>query len=137
MVTVLIDDRELDETDAAGDDDALWLPAQRMEPVTGWHLRPEGLCRGDTCVPLPAGREASFVNAGRVNAAAFWRHLGHPALHDDAGSVWLLGRGAEERRERLASLEAPDFTLPDLEGRPHRLSDYRGRKVLLATWASW
>jgi peroxiredoxin len=37
----------------------------------------------------------------------------------------------------LASLEAPDFALPDWQGRPHRLSHYRGRKVLLATWASW
>ena len=26
---------------------------------------------------------------------------------------------------------APDFTLPDQNGEPHRLSDYRGRKVIL------
>jgi len=26
---------------------------------------------------------------------------------------------------------APDFTLPDQNGKPHRLSDYRGRKVVL------
>lgn len=38
---------------------------------------------------------------------------------------------------RLASLEAPDFTLPDLDGRPHSLSDYRGQKILLAAYASW
>ena len=42
-----------------------------------------------------------------------------------------------ERTAALESLEAPDFTLPDLSGRPHSLVDYRGRKVLLATWASW
>ena len=34
-------------------------------------------------------------------------------------------------------LTAPDFSLPDLEGREHSLSDYRGNKVFLATWASW
>jgi len=33
--------------------------------------------------------------------------------------------------------QAPDFALPDLADRVHRLSDYRGRKVLLVTWASW
>ena len=32
---------------------------------------------------------------------------------------------------------APDFTLPDLEGRLHSLSEHRGKKVLLVTWASW
>jgi peroxiredoxin len=37
----------------------------------------------------------------------------------------------------MQSLEAPDFTLPDLEGRPHALRDYRGKKVFLVSWASW
>jgi len=32
---------------------------------------------------------------------------------------------------------APDFALPDPSGRVHRLSDHRGKKVLLVTWASW
>ena len=31
---------------------------------------------------------------------------------------------------------APDFTLNDLTGRPHRLSDYRGRIVLLTFWSA-
>jgi peroxiredoxin len=32
---------------------------------------------------------------------------------------------------------APDFTLPDLRGRPYRLSDFRGRVVFLNLWATW
>ncbi|HZY33949.1 MAG TPA: TlpA disulfide reductase family protein [Rhodanobacter sp.] len=31
----------------------------------------------------------------------------------------------------------PAISLPDLDGKPHRLSDYRGRRVLLNFWASW
>jgi peroxiredoxin len=31
----------------------------------------------------------------------------------------------------------PDVTLPDLEGRPVRLADFRGKKLLVFVWASW
>ncbi len=31
---------------------------------------------------------------------------------------------------------APDFTLPDLEGNPHALKDYRGRVVVLNFWSA-
>jgi hypothetical protein len=58
-------------------------------------------------------------------------------LSDERREVWVLGTGADERNARLAGLEAPDFTLPDLAGTPHSLSDLRGKKVFLSTWASW
>ena len=32
---------------------------------------------------------------------------------------------------------APDFTVYDLEGNAHKLSDFRGKPVLLNFWASW
>ena len=32
---------------------------------------------------------------------------------------------------------APAFELPDLSGRTHRLSDLRGKVVLLFFWATW
>jgi hypothetical protein len=72
-----------------------------------------------------------------VNLAALWRLLGRPVVHSDRGDVWVLGESARDRGAALASLEAPDFTLPDPSGRLHSLSDYRGKKVLLVTWASW
>ena len=31
---------------------------------------------------------------------------------------------------------APDFELPDLQGQPHRLSELRGRVVVLNFWSA-
>jgi len=117
--------------------EALWLSAREAEEATGWVAKPEGLCKGEVCVPLPSGREQEFVRGTRVNVAALGRHLGQPVLRSDRGHVWVLARSARDRSQALRSLQAPDFTLPDASGRPHSLSEYRGKKVFLVTWASW
>ena len=111
----------------------LWLTAADAKRMTGWELKPEGLCRDDQCMPLPA----TATQGGRVDVEFAWRRLGNPVVHDEARETWALGTGAEDTNTTLAGLMAPDFTLPDLEGTPHTLSDLRGKKVLLVTWASW
>lgn len=45
--------------------------------------------------------------------------------------------GSQENHSVLASLSAPDFALKDLNGRTCRLSDYRGKVVLLNFFATW
>ena len=137
MITVLTESGEHTMPGAESRGDALWVPATEARATTGWEAKPEGLCQGDVCVPLPAGRERELLDGSRINLAALWRHLGRPALHSARGDVWVLGESAQQRAAALASLEAPDFTLPDVTGSMHRLSDYRGKKVLLVTWASW
>ena len=42
------------------------------------------------------------------------------------------GTAATETREL-----APDFTVYDLDGNSHKLSDFRGKPVVLNFWASW
>ncbi len=137
MATILTDDGATEVERGEGAPGALWIGNEFAEAATGWTLKPEGLCRGDVCVPVPAGREDEFVRDGAVELAAFWKYIGKPVLNDRAGAVWLLGEGAADRSARLMSLEAPDFALPDLGGRMHRLFDQRGKKVFLSTWASW
>lgn len=45
---------------------------------------------------------------------------------------------AGNRGERsMAGEQAPDFTLADVQGETVRLSDYRGKGVLLNFWGSW
>ena len=137
MVTLLTETGEYELAGAKPSTEALWCSANDAFQATGWAAKPEGLCKGEVCVPLPAGREREFVAGGRINLAALWRHLGQPAVRSERGHAWVLSESARERKAALASLEAPDFTLPDPSGRMHRLSDYRGKKVFLVTWASW
>jgi peroxiredoxin len=33
--------------------------------------------------------------------------------------------------------KAPDFTLTDINGKQHKLSDYRGKDILINFWATW
>lgn len=137
MITLLHEQRQTHWPDAAADGESLWLDAEAIEAATGWAWKPEGLCHGDTCVPLPPRARDEWTREGRLDLAAMWRHSGQPVVHDDATGTWVLGTGSARRAAALASLQAPDFALPDLHGREHRLSALRGRKVFLATWASW
>ncbi len=113
--------------------DGLWMSAADAERVTGWTLKPEGMCLAERCVPLPA----AAVTDGQVDVAAFWTKLGGPVVGSEDGAVWALGAPADERNAMLEGLEAPDVTLPDVDGAPRTLSQLRGSKVFLATWASW
>ena len=149
MTILLHEQREtqLDDArvDAQAHADALWLSAAEIERATGWSWKPEGLCRDDTCLPIPnriptripASADDAWVRDGRLNLSAMWQHSGQPVVHDDAAQTWVLGTGSSQRHAALDGLQAPDFALPDLDGKLHRLSDHRGQKVLLATWASW
>jgi hypothetical protein len=135
MVTLLTDQGEAEVAAKPGSD--LWVAPEDMTRATGWTLKPEGFCKGDVCVPVQKGREAAFVASGKVDLDAFWRQAGRPTLHSRKGDVWMLGEAAADRAAALAGLDAPDFTLPDLDGKLHSLSEQRGKKVLLTTWASW
>jgi hypothetical protein len=100
-----------------------------LERRTGWQIKPEGACKGDRCVPLPAS------SPGRSDVHALAERLGMPLLHDAVHEVWCLG--PEAGGHALSSAEAPDLVLPDLDGRPFALRSLRGQKVLLVAWASW
>ena len=113
--------------------DGLWMSAVDAEKVTGWTLKPEGMCRDERCVPLPA----AAVKGTEVDVEAFWQKLGGPVIASHEGDAWALGAPADERNAALEGLQAPDFTLPDVDSKPRTLSELRGKKVFLATWASW
>ena len=137
MIRILHESRDTLLPHARADGDALWVDRADVERATGWAWKPEGLCRDDACMPLPRAADASIVADDRLDVAGVWRHAGWPVVHDSTSQLWVLGEEPMQRAAALTSLHAPDFELPDVDGHSHRLSDYRGRRVFLATWASW
>ena len=132
-VTFIGDDTGTADAEIAGD--RVLIATEQLPGALGWTLKPEGLCRDDVCVPVH-DRGALF-RGDRLDLGAVAHALGRPALVDaDAGFI-AIGRSEEQRRKALELLVAPDFELPDLDGVPHQLSDWRGRKRLLHAFASW
>jgi hypothetical protein len=99
---------------------------------TGWAPTPEGLCRGEICVPAPDSLRAN----GTVDVDAAAQRLGMPVVHDADHATWAVGPATLGRRA-LPTTTAADPELLARDGNPFRLSALHGRKVLLVAWASY
>lgn len=104
------------------------VPIPRFEREMGWELKPEGACRGDVCIPLPAPL-TSEVDLREVST-----RLGMPLVHDAEAGLWALGPA---QGPVLEGPLAPDFSLPEWRGGEVSLSSLRGKKVLILAWAPW
>jgi peroxiredoxin len=109
--------------------DTLTVDPAEFQGRTGWAAKPQGLCKGDRCVPVPGG------TGGQLDVRLVAERLGMPLLHDEGSGLWALGPEAGGRA--LTTAVAPDLELPTVDGDLFALSSLRGRKVLIATWASW
>lgn len=123
---------QIDASTAGG---VLRASAEAVERALGWELKEEGFCLGTVCYPLPP--DAELVTDDGIDLAGLAALIDRPIALDEAEGAAYLGVAARERSQALELLDAPDFTLPDLDGEPHSLSDYRGKKVLLVAYASW
>jgi hypothetical protein len=116
-------------------DGRVLVEAARLPDVVGWELKPEGLCRADTCVPV---RDVAALRVeGRLDLAKVAGALGRPVVVDaDAGLV-AMALSSEQRRQAVDGLVAPAFTLADLDGTDHDLAEWRGQKKLLVAFSTW
>jgi len=131
----LLHDDQVSEIAAVFGSERVRIPESALRATLGWELKPQGLCRGEVCVPVPD--PAALADDDGVDLAAFAQLLGRPLALDVEERAAALGTAADERERSLASGEAPDFRLQDLAGRSHSLSEHRGKKVLLIAYASW
>jgi hypothetical protein len=119
----------------------LWITTRDLGRATKFEIKPQGVCRDELCFPLPKDKKDRFVvkkaSGAWFNLTEFARLLKQPVASDSGHSIWLFGPRPAAQNDHIRTLEAPEFTLPDIAGKMHSLSGYRGKKVLLVTWASW
>jgi hypothetical protein len=139
--TVIYDNRTTEVAPLASplSADDLWVTLADLKRATGFVIKPQGVCRDELCFPIPKARRTAFLSKRRsitwFNLSEFARLLRQPIAREK--EVWYFGPRPDVQNAFISSLIAPDFKLPDMNGREHSLSDFRGKKVLLLTWASW
>jgi len=135
MRLTLLDGARTWQGEATLDGDEIRLTDAALEGALGFRREPEGLCRGAVCLPVAATDGlATQDGVGLTRLAAV---LGRPIAVDRDAGVVALAEAPGEQQARLESLDAPDFELPDLEGKRRRLGEFRGKKILLHAFASW
>jgi hypothetical protein len=136
-VTVLYDGRAVNVkpgSPAPGDvAESLWIDKADLPRINEFELKPEGACRADVCIPVPS----TMLRGDQFHLTAFARRAGQSVVADSGARVWSLGEMPVVRGSFLESRIAPEVAVPDRTGRLVRLSQFRGKKVLLVTWASW
>jgi hypothetical protein len=134
--TVLFDDRATPLTTIRRDPhdaSALWIRTRDLPRVNGFEVKPQGACRADVCVPIPK----TMRHGDWFDLTAFAKKAGQAVVADTEARVWSFGEIQALHGSFLNSRVAPEVTIPDRRGHPVKLSDFRGKKVLLVTWASW
>ena len=113
----------------------LGVSADDFARATGWTLKAEGLCKGEVCVPV---RDASAMSDGAaIDVVEFARVTGRNIVIDASRNMVAMGEQASSRAASMATLDAPNFTLPDINGNLVSLSDFTNRKKLILAWSSW
>ena len=116
-------------------DDHLFFSNEELERSFGWQLKPEGLCQREICIPIRNRDE--IVTENGLNLRQICRLWQRPLAANPTRGMGFLGESAGSRADALRGGQAPEFSLPDLSGVQHRLSDYRGKKIFLIAYASW
>lgn len=139
--TVLFDGRTVTVTPVLPDATDLWVQPADLPRVNDFELKPQGACFEDICVPVKQDQDSALFirRAGQAwfNVSELATRLQQPVVVDHETSTWSLGAIPVSRARFVERGVAPDFTLPDWQGNSVSLSDFKGKKVMILSWASW
>ena len=138
-VTVLFNEATVEIEQALLDDDQLWIAAEEVHNVNGFDPKPEGFCSADVCIPIPKSADWRTQHNGKeyFNVTRFAAKVDQAVAVVESKATWSFAAVPILGSELLPSGIAPDFELPDRDGKLVKLSDFRGKKVLILSWASW
>ena len=129
--TVLYGDRAVPLDRVRTEGGELWVRAEDLPKINEFELKPQGACRADVCIPI----SKQWRQGDYFQLTAFAKKVGESVV-TDAG-VWSFGEIPALRGNFVDGRVAPDFAVPDRQGKLVHLSDFKGKKVLVVTWASW
>ena len=119
----------------------LWIARDELTRVTGFELKPEGACLDDICVPVQQGVDSELLVTRQsqewFNVSALAKKISQASVADHDEGVWSFSAIPVQRSSFYSRAEAPEFSLADMDGNQVALSDFKGKKVMLLTWASW
>ena len=130
-VTVLFGEKSVPIEKARVDAQNLWVPSKDLPRINEFEVKPQGACRADVCIPL----SKKLKDGQWFNLTGFAAKLGETVVSEQ--NVYSFGEIPVLRGGFYESRMAPDFAVPDRKGRVVHLSDFRGKKALVVTWASW
>ncbi len=106
-----------------------------LAAILGWELKPEGLCQGDSCVPIPDW--SSLEHPAGIDLTAVADTLGRPVVVDPDARMVAVGIPSSERHRAPLNRQAPDVRLLDLQGAQRGLSEWSGTRRLLVAFSTW
>jgi len=140
QITILANDNITKVSARKESGDTLWISATELQKATQFELKKSGACYDplNICIPL---LEEDFIykeaNDTWLNMSKLAAKLGQACISNEDKTVWSLGLIPEVRKAMLETSTAPDFEIKDINGASVRLSDLKGKKVLIVTWATW
>lgn len=139
--TVLYNERVVEVAQTLPDAADLWVVPADLTRINDFVLKPQGACLDELCIPVLQDRDSDLYvtrrGQGWFNVTELADKLQQAWVADYDDAVFSFGEMPLKRQSFMKSAKAPDFALPDRNGNIVRLSDFKGKPVLLLTWASW